>query len=133
MHEPRPVVEEPAAKPAKPAKPTKEASLESKLRESVEQAKAKKVAKKAKSEYYNEQSHQAKVKKMSNFLKSNGVDPEMANGATKAEKLDLLQQADVKDFSDLDSAWNEVIDEMQGRSSPAKGPTPDLPPSRFKP
>ncbi len=111
---------------AKPTKPTKEASLEDKLYESVKQQQAK-------NKFRDIGAHKANVTKMANFLKSSGIDPEMANGAKAAQKIDLLKQAGIKKFSDLDSAWNEVIDEMQGRSSPAKGPTPDLPPTRFKP
>jgi len=75
--------------------------------------------------------HKVKVSKVVNLLKSSGIDAEMAKNANEAQIKDILKQADVRNFHDLDTAWNEIVDALGGKSWPAKGPTPPMPPSRF--
>jgi len=95
------------------AKPVRETDISEQLQESIAEQ------------------HKVKVSKVVNLLKSSGIDAEMAENANEAQIKDILKQADVRNFHDLDTAWNEIVDALGGKSWPAKGPTPPMPPSRF--
>jgi len=59
------------------------------------------------------------VKKVVNTLKSHGIDRDLAERATAAQRKDFARQAGVSHISDL--AWDQILDELSGKSWPSKG------------